>query len=262
MAKRDRLEELIKSKERVLVAFSGGVDSSVLAALSYRLLGDNAVAVTIDSPTIPDYEVEEAKEIAKEIGVRHVVVEHHELDPVFKDNPVDRCYHCRKAEIAALQEVAAREGFTHILAGTNTDDYRDYRPGIKALKESGVSSPLAEAGYTKSEVRELARELGLPKHSKPAMACLASRIPYGEPVTEDKLDRVAKAEKVILDLGVEQVRVRSHQDLARIEVDPSDLQNILESKGKLVKQLKRLGFSYVTLDLQGYRTGSLNEVIK
>ncbi len=254
----DKLIEEIKKMESVLVAFSGGVDSSVLAALAYKALGDRALAVTINSPLLPHGELDEAVEVARRIGIRHLVVEFNELElPGFPDNPRDRCYVCKKARLVVLKDVASREGLKAVLDGATKSDLSDYRPGIRALAEEGVRSPLLEAGLSKDEVRGMARLLGLPVHNKPPSSCLATRIPYGQKITLEKLRRIGSAERVIKErLGASLVRVRLHgDDLARIEVDPRERRLFFSEEvlDFIVSELKRLGFRVVALDLEGYR---------
>jgi len=255
-----KLCEFIKSKKKVLIAFSGGVDSSLLAAVAYRILGKNAIAVTIDSPVFPRSELEDAKKIARGIGILHIIVKHNELkNKKFVKNPRDRCYFCKKEEVEILKKIAKKRGIKHILFGTNVDDLKDYRPGIKALREENVLSPLADLNIKKSEVRKLAKKLKLSNSEKPAMACLSSRIPYGETITDKKLKIIENAENFIRNLGIDQVRVRCHRDIARIEVPKKDFKKILNNEGKITKKFLELGFKYITLDLLGYRWGSMNK---
>ncbi len=260
-SKYERLCDLIRNKKRVLVAFSGGVDSSLLAAVSHKALGSNAVAVTINSPLLPASELNHAKRIAGEIGIKHLIVEGVELENRdFSRNPPDRCYHCKRESIHILRGIAG-ENHAEILFGTNADDLRDYRPGNKALAEESISTPLAEAGLGKEEVRKLAGKLRLSNADKPSMACLSSRIPYGEEITFDKLRRIEAAEDYIRELGMDPVRVRCYGKLARVEVSPGDFPLMMDNRGRIVERLKELGFVYVSLDLEGFRSGSMDEVL-
>lgn len=265
----EKFNKLLKNlRERggVLIAFSGGVDSSVLAAAAKLVLGDKALAVTVDSPLTPPWEVEEAKRVAKEIGIRHEILRGNELEnPNFARNPPNRCYFCKKELAAKLKKFAEEVGLRSVADGSNADDLSDYRPGRLALREEGVSSPLAEVGLTKEEIREIARGLGLSVADKPPMACLASRIPYGQEITLGKLERVAKAEAAVKKLAnVKQVRVRDHDGVARIEVDPRERGAFFNEAvmDGVARELRALGFKYVTLDLEGYVQGSMNRLIE
>ena len=265
--KRDLLIERLRGFGRVAVAFSGGVDSSCLAAVAYEALGDESVAVTVSSPLLPEDERADALEMARRIGIRHVVVEMDELeDARFAANPPDKWYICKKMRFTRMAEWAAERNIPWILDGSNADDTKDYRPGMKALAEiANVRSPLLEAGLTKRDIRELSRGMDLFTWNKPARACLASRLPYGETITEAKLRRIEAAEAFLSSLlpSRSQFRVRSHDDLARIEMDMADAWRILPERAEAIHdELKRLGFRYVALDLKGYRMGSLNEGIE
>lgn len=258
----EQIKEAMKAKQGMLIAFSGGVDSSVVAALAFQALGEKALAVTADSETLPPFELENAIEVAREIGIPHRIVKYSELDSEdFKRNPPDRCYYCKKSLLKILNEVAREEGLKVIADGTNADDYLGHRPGIKALREFNVFSPLAEFKVSKAEVRAIARELNLPNADKPSMACVASRFPYGLEITKEKLDRVKQAEMFLLKMGFKQVRVRDHDGIARIEVLREENQAILNRNLEIVGEFKRLGYRYITLDLEGYRSGSLDEVL-
>jgi uncharacterized protein len=244
------------------VAFSGGVDSTFLAGVAGDVLGDYLVAVTVTAPFISKREVEEAKAFAESRGIRHEIVDV-DMGAIdhFTGNPPDRCYHCKKAIFAAIAGAAGKFGIDIVMDASNMEDALDYRPGMKALEELGILSPLREAGLTKEEIRELSHRRGYPNWDKPASACLASRIPYGEEITEAKLRRVEEAEAILAAEGFAVCRVRSHGELARIEVAPEKIGLLMEasSRARIAGRLKELGFRYVTVDIEGYRTGSLNE---
>lgn len=256
-----------KGKDGVVIALSGGVDSSTLAAICYDVLGERAVAVTAKSPVYPLEEIEGARRIAEEIGIKHYIIETNELlNENFVKNPENRCYYCKKELLNILQDFARNFGFKVVFEGTNFSDLSDHRPGFKAVKEiEDVYTPWAENHFTKEEIRMLAKKLGLSIYDKPAFACLASRIPFGERITEEKLRRIEKAEQIIRKIsGVKQLRVRDHQGLARIEVgkDERALLFNIEIIERITCELKQLGFKFVTLDLEGYRPGSMLATIK
>jgi len=251
-----------KGKDGVVIAFSGGVDSSTLAAICHEILGEKAVAVTAVSPVYPQEEVEEAKKVAKEIGIKHILLETNELsNENFIRNPENRCYYCKKELLKSLKSLANQLGFRAVFEGTNYSDLDGHRPGFKAVKKmENVYSPWAENGFTKEEIRAIARRIGLSVSDKPSLACLASRIPFGEKITLEKLNRIEKAEKIIRKITqAKQLRVRDHNGLARIEVGRDERQVFFNTKimDIIAKELRELGFKYVTLDLEGYRSGSM-----
>jgi uncharacterized protein len=249
---------------RTLIAFSGGVDSTFLAKVAYAVLDRDAVAVTALSPTYPATELEEAKLYAAEIGIEHRLIETHELEKEeYAVNNPDRCFHCKKELFTEMQVIAEEEGFDTIVYGGIMDDLGDHRPGMEAAELLNARAPLVEAELQKHEIRQLSKELGLPTWDKPAGACLASRIPYGMRVTLEKLHEIDKAEHFLHRLGFRMVRVRHHGDIARIEAPPEDLPRLFENDvhTQIVAALKEVGFKYVALDMQGYRTGSLNETL-
>lgn len=258
------LKDNIKKLGSLAVAFSGGVDSTFLLKAAQESIPGKVIAVTIHSPFFPAREANEAEAFARELGVRHIVDVEDNLDmDYFINNPVDRCYYCKKSIFSKIIEIAENNNVEFVADGSNVDDMGDYRPGMKAIKELGIVSPLKEAGMTKEDIRLLSRELGLPTWDKPAYACLASRIPYGEKIDKEKLTMVDKAEQFLMSLGFRQLRVRHHGDMARIEVPSNERQRFFDTElmDKVYEELKKLGFKYAALDLKGYRTGSMNEVI-
>lgn len=263
-AKARELARLLVSYRSAIVAFSGGVDSAYLAYVAHRELGDRALAVTGDSASYPTFQRQLAEQLTSQFGIRHRIVFTGEFeDPNYTSNPPNRCYYCKSELYTRLRELALEGGFDSICDGTNADDVGDYRPGRQAAFEMGVRSPLLECGMTKADIRDLAHQAGLPVWNEPASACLSSRVPYGEVVTIGKLSMVDRAEVALKQLGFRQVRVRHHGDIARIEVAEDEMARALdpEMARRMSSALKSLGFKYVALDLEGYRTGSLNEAL-
>ncbi len=259
--KLQRLKEILTKMESVLIAYSGGVDSTFLLKVAKDVLDNGVVAVTATSLTYPSHEMESAKSMAKKLGTRHLTIKTNELSNLrFTDNSSERCYWCKKELFLKLTELAKEYNLNYILDGSNYDDQKDFRPGMKAAEEFSVRSPLKEVGLTKKEIRDFSRKFGLPTWDKPSFACLASRFPYGMKITKENLIKVNKAEVFLRNFGISQVRVRQHNQIARIEVLKDEIPKLLKEgiREKIISKFKELGYTYVTVDLQGYRSGSMN----
>lgn len=258
-----KLLEHLKELESAVIAFSGGVDSTFLLKAAKEALGDKAAAVTVVSPYIPKWEIEEAKEIVAELAIKHEFIEVSIMDEI-KFNPDNRCYLCKKSIFTKIKEFANKNEYNYVLDGTNLDDTKDYRPGLVALRELEIKSPLLENRLTKQEIRQLSKELGLQTWKKPPYACLLSRIPYGNEIKIEELERIEKAERYLMSIGFEGIRVRCHSDLARIEVQREERYKLFNEEllDSISAELKKYGFRYVSLDMEGYRVGSLNQSIK
>ena len=262
--KYEQLKGGLRPLERLVVCFSGGVDSTFLLKVAYDVLQNNVIAVSARSCTFPQRELNEAVAFAEKYGIEHVIVDSEELDiNGFSTNPPNRCYLCKTELLGKVRAVADSRGIAHIAEGSNADDLGDYRPGLQAVQECKVLSPLRQAGLTKNEIRLLSKELGLPTWDKQSFACLSSRFPYGETITRERLQRIDRAEQFLIDNGFKQVRVRFHGNLARIETDENGFQKLSdpELRSRIYSQFKIIGFDYVAMDLLGYRTGSMNETL-
>ncbi|WP_414581325.1 ATP-dependent sacrificial sulfur transferase LarE [Scytonema sp. PCC 10023] len=262
--KLEQLKALFVEMEQAMIAYSGGVDSTLVAKIAYDILGDRALAVTAVSPSLLPEELEDASLQAATIGIPHQIIQTHEMEnPNYTSNPVNRCYFCKSELHDTLKPLAIKLGYPYVVDGVNADDLHDYRPGIQAAKERGARSPLAEVGITKAEVRQISKELGLPWWDKPAQPCLSSRFPYGEEITVAKLQRVGRAEIFLRKLGYQNLRVRSEGETARIELPPEQIKEFVLKIDlpSVVSAFQEFGFLYVTLDLEGYRSGKLNQVL-
>jgi len=256
------LTNRLKEYQSAVIAYSGGVDSTFLARMAKDVYGDNLLLITATSSTYPFYELEEAKSLAALLEIKHKIIVSEEIDiPGYSDNPPDRCYYCKSELFGKIKYIASKEGYEIIFDGSNADDLKDFRPGMKARQEKGVISPLADSGFTKNDIRYFSGKLNLPTATKQSYACLASRFPYGEKITKVKLDRLAVAEFEVRKLGFSQFRIRSHENLARFEFIPSEMDKAWGIKDKLTEICQKSGFNYITIDLKGYRTGSMNEVL-
>jgi uncharacterized protein len=261
--KYEKLKEILAAMDSVVVAYSGGTDSTFVLKVAHDVLGENAIAMTAVSASLPASDRLEAIEIARQIGAKHILIETGETsDPDYLDNTPNRCFLCKKETYGKLADYARQHGYAIIVDGTNADDIGDFRPGRRAAGEYHVRSPLLEAGLTKDEIRQLSRDHGLPNWDKPAAACLSSRVPYGTKITLEMLSQVERAEAVLHGMGLRQLRVRHHGQVARIEAEPPDFLRLIEHRSEIISKLNAIGYTYVSLDLAGFRSGSMNDVIR
>ena len=257
--KLQKLKKNLKAMKSVLIAYSGGVDSTLLLKIAHDVLGNNVLAVIAGSPTYPQAEIRKALKLAKKLGIKCRLIKTNEFsDPRFVNNPRNRCYYCKLELFSSLKKIAKREKLNFVLDGSNYDDLKDFRPGSKAKKELNVRSPLQEAGLTKNDIRSLSKKMKLPTWDKPSLACLASRIPYGTPLKKEDLEKVNKAEQYLRKLGFKQVRVRHYGDTVRIEIEKNKIRAFVARRPSPAVKLKKIGYKYITLDMEGYRTGSMN----
>lgn len=260
--KLENLKASLNVYKSAVIAFSGGVDSTFLSRIAKDVYRENLLLITATSSTYPFYELEEAKSLALTLGIKHRVIVSEEIEiPGYADNPPDRCYYCKSELFGKIKYIAQKEGSEVVFDGSNADDLKDFRPGMKAKQEKGVISPLADSGFTKDDIRHFSKILNLPTATKQSYACLASRFPYGEKITKIKLDRLGMAEFEVRKLGFTQFRIRSHENLARLEFIPSEMEKAWQMKNQLTEICKKSGFTYITIDLTGYRSGSMNEVL-
>ena len=258
----ETLQHIITGFDNVAVAYSGGIDSTLVLKISHDCLGEQAVGITAVSPSLPARELEQAQAIARQIGARHILIHSREVEDLrYLENTPSRCYFCKSEVYTQLVQHASQLGIHTLVDGTNADDADDHRPGLQAARQHGVRSPLQEAGFSKEEIRQLGRQLGLPNWDKPAAACLSSRIPYGTLISLETLSQVEQAERILHDLGLGQLRVRHHDQIARIEVEAVDFDRLLANRQAIVASFRQIGYQYVTLDLAGFRSGSMNEVL-
>ena len=262
MEKLEELIKIIKREKSLAIAFSGGIDSSLVAKVAYNELKERAIAITLDSDVFPQTDLVFSKKIAKEIGIKHIIIKHSKLGNLrFAKNSENRCYHCKKGETDLIEKVALEHGINTIAYGVNASDQNEHRPGITALKEKGIFFPLERAGIGKQIIPDIAHSLGLSNYDMPSTTCLASRIPYGNEINEKKLIQIEEAEKFLNNFGISDSRARHHGNIVRIEVSENDIAKVLSNRAAIIKKFKELEFKYITLDLQGYRSGSMDEVL-
>lgn len=261
--KYENLKKIISKYGSCAVAFSGGVDSSFLSKVCYDVLGEKAIAITVVSPMLPESELKDSKDVSSFIGIKHYFIKDEIIEDKVAENPADRCYHCKKIEFGNVKKLSEEKGINIVFDGTNLDDVGDYRPGMKAISELGIISPLRDAGLTKQDIRDLSKNLDLKTWDKPSFACLASRVPYGEKITVEKLSKIEKSEEFIKKFGFKQFRVRVHGDIARIEIAPDEREKLfnINLMDEISKELKSYGFKFVCVELEGYSLGNMNKLI-